>query len=296
MAARNAGVILLIVVALVAPCRRPALAQSPAPGEELLRAIDTSNFSSESKALLRARAGELVRAGIPEHELAGLVRQSVARGVPGHDVARLLYVVAEASRQGLPAAPVLDKVKEGVAKRVPPERIASVASRIRVELATSRDLIRRAEQEGVRVEAAEARGPAVEAVADALGRGVPPTEVEALARHVAHSGPHQATMSRLESGAQVTADLISMGVSPRAASETVATGLARGWSQRDLERLRERLAQELRRGESPEEGAQRVREQIRSERPDTRVDPGLDRGREGMGRIEKPERPEKPGR
>lgn len=299
MAVRNPGVILLIALALGTSFGPQALAQQPTAAGELSRTLETSNLSPESKALLRAKADELVRTGIAERDVAGLIRQSAVRGVQAPDLARLLDVVAEARRQDLPAAAVVDKIKEGLAKRIPPERIASVASRIASELMTSRDLIRRAEREGIRVEVPGERERAVGAVADALGRGVPPKEVEELARHVAHSSPHQATMSRLESGAQVAADLISMGLSPRAAAETVAAALARGSTPRDIERLREQLARELRRGESPEEGAKRLREQIRSERPANRADPGPDRewrGREGMGRIERPERPEKPGR
>ncbi len=45
-----------------------------------------------------------------------------------------------------------------------------------------------------------------------------------------------ATMSRLEVGAQATSDLVSMGLSPREASETVGTVLSRDRSRRDIER------------------------------------------------------------
>src|SRR5437879_4931735 len=99
--------------------------------------------------------------------VAELIRRGVRRGLQAGDLAPLLEVVAEVKRQDLPVGPVLDKVKEGLAKRVPPERIVTAASRISRELATARDLIRQAEREGVRVEKARAREKAIEAVADA---------------------------------------------------------------------------------------------------------------------------------
>jgi hypothetical protein len=99
----------------------------------------------------------------------------------------------------------------------------------------------------------------VEAVADVLGRGVPPNAVEELAQRIGGSS-RGATLARLEASTQVTADLVAMGLSPRAASETFGAALARRMNQRDIDRLRERLAQELRRGESPEDGAARLRE------------------------------------
>ncbi|HMC82509.1 MAG TPA: hypothetical protein VKL61_04685 [Candidatus Polarisedimenticolia bacterium] len=244
-------------------------------GELLSRTLETADLSSEAKALVRAKAVETIRVGIPESEVAGLVQRGVGRGVEAGELGRLLEVVAEAKRQGLPVGPVLDKVKEGLAKRVPPERIVSVASRISEELVTSRDLIRQAERDGVRVKKARERERAIEAVADALGRGISPGEVQELSRHVSR---REGAMSRLEMAAKVTADLVSMGLVPREASGTVAAALSEGLSRRDVERLPEGLARELRRGSSPEEGARRLREEIRSGRRDDR--PGLDQDKD----------------
>jgi uncharacterized protein (DUF2267 family) len=286
MTRKHVGIVLLIALGIVAVGRQ-ASAQQPSLRGELSRALESSSLSPESKGRLGSKAGELIGAGVAERDVADVIRQGTIRGVQTPELIRLLDVVAEAKRRGLPPGPVVDKIKEGLAKRVPPERIASVASRITGDLAGARDLVSRAEQAGVRVEAPGDRERAVEAVADVLGRGVPPSEVEELAGRIGRSSSRGATMSRLEASAQVTADLVAMGLSPRAASETVGAALARGMNQRDIERLRERLAQELRRGESPEDGAARLREQIHSERPETRGDhDSPDRqgkGRDGIG-------------
>jgi len=286
MTRKDVGIVLLIALSVVTVGRQ-ASAQQPAPPGELSRALERSNLSAESQARLRSKGGELVGVGVAESDVADVIRQGAVGGVRAPELIRLLEVVAETKRHGLPPGPVMDKIKEGLAKRVLPERIVTVASRIAGDLASARDLIRRAEQAGVRVEAPGDRERAVEAVADVLGRGVPPSEVEELAGRIGASSSRGATMSRFQAGTQVTADLIAMGLSPRAASETVGAALARGMNQRDIERLRERLAQELRRGESPEDGAKRLREQIRSEAPETRGDhSGPDRqgkGRDGIG-------------
>ena len=119
---------------------------------ELARTLESAELSSEAKALVRDKALEAVRLGLSEGDVAELIRRGVRRGLQAGDLAPLLEVVAEVKRQDLPVGPVLDKVKEGLAKRVPPERIVTAASRISRELATARDLIRQAEREGVRVE------------------------------------------------------------------------------------------------------------------------------------------------
>ena len=76
------------------------------------------------------------------------------------------------------------------------------------------------------------------------------------------------------------------------AHRRVGTALAQGLGVRQVERLRERLARELGRGAALAEGAKRLRDEIRSERPDGRReeaperDAGRDRewrGREGPG-------------
>jgi len=291
MTRKHLGIVLLIVLG-VATVGRQASAQQPAPPGELSRALERSNLSAESKARLRSKADEVVGVGVAKRDVADVIRQGAVRGVPAPELIRLLDVVGQTKRHGLPPSPVADKIKEGLAKGVPPERIESVASRVAGDLASARDLVRRAEQAGVRVEVPGNRERAVETVADVLGRGVPPDDVESLAQRIGGSS-RGATMSCFQAGTQATGDLVSMGVSPRAASDTVGTALAQGMNQRDIERLPERLAQELRCGQAPEDGANRLREQIRSEAPEIRGDHGSPdrpgKGRDGGG--DKPGRP-----
>src|SRR5712692_9088311 len=200
---RLVRIAVLVVMALGALFVNQAIAQESTKPGELSRILEAANLSPEGKALLRTKGVEVVRAGVAEGEVAGLIQRGVGRGVQPAELARLLDVVAEAKRQDLPVGPVLDKTKEGLAKRVPPERILSVASRLSGTLATSRHLIRQAEREGVRVETATGRERAIEAVADALGRGVPSKDMEELSRQMARSSRERATMARLETGAQV---------------------------------------------------------------------------------------------
>jgi len=94
---------------------------------------------------------------------------------------------------------------------------------------------------------------------------------------VAGSSPRGATLSRLEAGAQATADLVSMGLPLRDASETVGVALSHDLDRREIERLRESLARERRRGGSLEDGARRIRDEILSGRGEHRR--GRDRDR-----------------
>ncbi len=277
------GIVLLSAMALSAPWCTRATAQELETRGELARVLERAELPSESKALVRQKAVEAVRAGVAERDVADLVQRGVRRNVQASDLVRLLDVVTQAKRQELPTGPVLDKMREGLAKQVPSDRIVTVAARV--------DLVRRAERDGVRVEAPTERVQAIEAIADALGRGVAPTAVGELSRRIAEAPRDRATMARLNVGGQVTADLVAMRVSPREAVETVGAALAQGFGVRDIVRLRERLAQELKRGRTPDDGAARLRDEIRAERPEAREgspekDPSRDRpgrDREGPG-------------
>src|SRR5437879_13748558 len=70
---------------------------------------------------------------------------------------------------------------------------------------------------------------------------------------------------------ELSAGLVSMGPSPPDATETGAAAISQGLGRHDIKRLRKGLARELKRGASPEEGARRLREEIRSGRQEDRL-------------------------
>src|SRR5437867_3226698 len=200
---RCVGIAALVLMAFGVPFVSQAIAQEPAKSGALSRTLEAANLSPEGRALLRAKGTEVVRAGVEEGEVAGLIQRGVARGIQPAELVSLLDVVARAKRQDLPVGPVLDKVN---------------------------------------------------------------------------------------------ADLVSMGLSPREASETVGAALVRGLSRRDIEGLRERLGQAMKRGGSADAGAKQLREEIRSERPEKADKLEKTEKPEKMEKPEKPPKVERPGR
>lgn len=113
-----------------------------------------------------------------------LVRLRSARGGNAADVDRLLVLVEDASRQGLPADAVLNKVREGLAKGVPPERIDPVLRLIVSQLESADRLLR----ELFTAAPGPSRAPSVTLLAEALGAGVTADDVRELARVVPAGG------------------------------------------------------------------------------------------------------------
>ena len=90
----------------------------------------------------------------------------------------LVEPVRDAERRGLPARLVADKVLEGLAKGVPPDRVAAVAAALVGRLAEADVLLRRVEARGP-APAAD-RGAALADLAQVFAAGVTPAAVDGL--------------------------------------------------------------------------------------------------------------------
>ena len=107
-----------------------------------------------------------------------LVRLRTDRGGRAEEVDGLIRLADEAAGKGLPAAPLTNKIREGLAKGADPKRIELVIRQMASHLETAERLIREIEPAsgGARAEAA------VTLLAESLGGGVTPDQVRELRR------------------------------------------------------------------------------------------------------------------
>ena len=119
--------------------------------------------------------------------LAGLAAPalSAAQSVPASERDALNRLVDEAAAKGLPAAPLANKIQEGLAKGADAKRIELVVRQMATNLETADRLVREIEPAAAGV----GREASVTLLAESLGSGVTPDEVREL-RKVA-----QATVS-----------------------------------------------------------------------------------------------------
>lgn len=143
--------------------------------------------------------------------------------LPAPAVQQIEELIASAQEQGLPVEPLLDKAVEGIAKRVPGDRIAGAVDDLAVELARARTLL------------ANGVVPAptdVAAVADALRRGVPETAIRAIAHPAEADAPGQ----QVALAVHTLGDLMDRGVPSDQALAVLEAWSGRG---RDVEELRQ---------------------------------------------------------
>lgn len=122
-------------------------------------------------------------------EREALARLRVSQGGRAEEVDPLVRHADEAAKKGLPVGPLTNKIREGLAKGAAPNRIEVVVRQMALDLETADRLLRELQP----TTAASGRETPVLLLAEALGGGVTPEEVDVLHRQA--QSPDQPPMS-----------------------------------------------------------------------------------------------------
>jgi hypothetical protein len=162
---------------------------------------------------------------------------------------QLIEALQQAEQARVPTEPLVFKALEGVAKRVPEDRILMVVERLRENLVLARALLERA---GVSAPAP----PAIAGVASALERGTPADAVPATVQAGGGGDPTIAL--------HTVADLMSRGLPSDAAIEMVVAVLERGGKLPEVMALPPAIDRLRTRGLSLPDAAREILQQIRA--------------------------------
>jgi hypothetical protein len=210
---------------------------------------------------------------------ADIVRLAQARGAGEADVQPLLQEVDRAVQRSLPSAPLVNKVKEGLAKGFPPARVLTVLRDFVANMDTARDMLGNVPDESARLRATIV-------LTEALSRGMTRAEFDELRRLTEQNGAAQGG-DRLALGARTWAALKEAGFPGSTALPLVAEAVRQGFRDADLLALAREattrrqelsasdltaLREAVRRGERPERlfpprEAPETPERTRTERP-----------------------------
>lgn len=182
-------------------------------------------------AIERARA-----AGVSTEVLRAIADRAEARGIPADGVSVALATLEGAARRGLPVGSVADKLLEGFAKGVPPERVVPVAQGIVARLAQS-------DAAFARVPAAR-RAAVVEEGAEAIRRGV---SVDALAALGSEIG-NRNEPARLGLAIRELAQLSEARSGTPVAGRALGLMVARGYPDAAVAGLSEQVSEALAEG------------------------------------------------
>jgi hypothetical protein len=133
----------------------------------------------------------------------------------------LQSLVDDAARAGLPSDLIVDKVREGLAKNVPPPRIVAAARTLAAALAEARELA----AARLHTRPADLPPALLRALAEARAGGSSPRELDSLLTALA---ARRAPLPAATRAAEALADLVARGFSPAAAGRAVTTLIDRG--------------------------------------------------------------------
>jgi hypothetical protein len=227
--------------------------------------------------------GVCLAQAVSAEDRASLVRLAEARGGEARDVDALLRLAGEAAGRGLPARPIVDKIREGLAKGYPPARIDRAVQEVAGRLGTASGLFGEMN--------VAATGAAVERLADAIGAGVTPDEVRDLRRR---AGDAQAPLDAdaLAGAAMGLSSIKEAGLPAGEGAAVMAEALRQGYRPYEVRDVGLEVKRRERDYQTGNATLAALREAIeRGDRPDRLF---LDRPvtPERPTRVERPTRPE----
>jgi hypothetical protein len=240
---RTACAMLLVLLATLAGSRASG---QPGPGPG-------AGFDPARNELThRARV-----AGIPPDAFDDLMLRGRNAGFSDRQLAALGNRVLGICDQGLPCLLVLDRVRQGIAKGAPYDRIESACDRIENRLREGASLVDRAfpELAGARGDRTRDPGPGpgerlalIDQTAFALEKGVPPASVEAIFGSLRVAGPAPVQARAVVPPLIAMTSLVSEGVPPGPCLAFITEACRSGVCGPDLTGLSLAMAQAMRAG------------------------------------------------
>ncbi|WP_447977462.1 hypothetical protein [Candidatus Nitrospira bockiana] len=243
-------------------------------------AVLTLVFSLASAAVGQAEP-------ISPQDRGEIERLRTAHNRPAEDVEALLGQVTRAAERGLPDEPLLNKVKEGLAKGVEPKRIETVLRDMAARMETAQAVL---DELGRREGPADSgRRRAVEMLADAMARGMTADDARELVRQT-REAKIRTSEEAFAAAAKGVAVMKEAGVPFKDGASLQAEALKQGFRSADLLELAREIK---RRGREIQDGTlslTQVQDAVRrGERPE-RIFRGAGSDRSGRGSGDRPDR------
>ncbi len=241
-------------------------------------AID-DGLGQNTSAQVRSSTREMVKVGITENDAVSLTRTMVQNRYQERQILQVHKTIREAKLAGLPPEPLMNKLREGIAKQVHPERVAQAIEQTRGRYAYAYGKAKSIAPDEGKVSSLG------NAIAEGMAAGMRSADVDAIAQRLQDRTRTMATdqRSKLATQSFMTArDMTRQGVSPATGTDVVCQALERSWQYRDMEKLRSSFMTRARLGDV--QGlAMRYSHAIRSGVDSSQIDSHQAQGISGQG-------------
>jgi len=121
--------------------------------EELKNILASStSYSAFQTSMLLKTAQNLLEAGVLFEDAKGIIENSVEKSFDAYSVKKIFDVILDTQQDGLPTAPLINKINEGLAKNVNKSEIFSVISTKAENLKKADEILKEAQQEGLELD------------------------------------------------------------------------------------------------------------------------------------------------
>jgi hypothetical protein len=218
--------------------------------DEARTSIERSSLTKEVKLQLLTKADQAVTSGIPAEDVAIIVTRGLKQGVPSSTIEGFLETSTKVKEQHLPSRLLLDRIEQGLAKGVPAERISGVTQKLSGHLATAKPVVEKIESRGVKPSLSGRSDDAVETVARALEKSIPP---DAIMRTGEKVRDQKGSIGLFNRAVDTMTVFVGNGMHAEQATRLVHSAIDKGYSEQDLETMERYMAEGLRKNRSMNE-------------------------------------------
>ena len=226
--------------------------------DSISRILQSSSLSKAEQADVHARSAAAINAGVPAEDVEIIVSRSVRRGADAGTINRFLDTGISTRQKGLPVAPVLDRIEQGLSKGVPPDRIATASQQLASKIAAAQPIVDDLIRSGVKPKQRNEREAAIEATARALEKSVAPEDLKKMGDAVRErKGP----LPLFTSAANTASYFAGSGMSAKTSSHLVQNAIENGYSERDMDGMAKQISDQMMRGTRAEDAAMQMERQ-----------------------------------
>lgn len=220
-------------------------------------------------------------ASLSTQDKQAITKLSQSRGHQPADVNRLIDRVERAADQGLPTKPMVNKIKEGLAKGVPPGRIDPVVKGLIRNFETARSVLGEFSQSSSGAKGGQPSPRALEVLAESLNRGATPEEVRALGKAIGR-GKGKNSSESIAFGAKGLALAKEGGLSGKDSMPLVEEALRQDFLPKDILELGREIKKRGRELRSDPDRLKKIRDAVKQGDRADRI--FRDRSKKGSGK------------
>ena len=172
----------------------------------------------------------LVRRFVPTLLLAAAMHFAVPCLSAAQSIDDLNRLADEAADKGLPSAPLTNKIREGLAKGAPPQRIEAIVRQMIAQLETADRLIREVDPASLR----PGRDAAVTLLAESFGNGATVDEIRELHRQSQTKGNAPISADALAGAAKGLSFIKAARLSVPEGTAVIAEGVKQGFLSHEI--------------------------------------------------------------